>query len=60
MLRGHNEFIVTVEIHHVWLDSSRCIERRPVDRQVRDSNPSHDTMAHLLGRRYEFPQCKLQ
>jgi hypothetical protein len=33
------------------------VERRPLDREVRGSNPSHDTMALLLGRHYEFPQC---
>jgi hypothetical protein len=33
------------------------VERPPLDRKVRGSNPSHDTMALLLGRHYEFPQC---
>jgi hypothetical protein len=33
------------------------VERRPLDREVRGSNPSHDIMALLLGRHYEFPQC---
>jgi hypothetical protein len=33
------------------------VERPPLDREVRGSNPSHDTMALLLGRHYEFPQC---
>jgi hypothetical protein len=33
------------------------VERRPIDREVRGSNSSHDTMALLLGRNYEFPQC---
>jgi hypothetical protein len=33
------------------------VERRSLDREVRGSNPSHDTMALLLGRHYEFPQC---
>jgi hypothetical protein len=32
------------------------VERPPLDREVRGSNPSHDTMAFLLGRHYEFPQ----
>jgi hypothetical protein len=32
------------------------VERRPLDREVRGSNPSYDTMA-LLGRHCEFPQC---
>jgi hypothetical protein len=33
------------------------VERQPLDREVRSSNLSHDTMALLLGRYYEFPQC---
>jgi hypothetical protein len=33
------------------------VERLPLNREVRGSNPSHDTMALLLGRHYEFPQC---
>jgi hypothetical protein len=33
------------------------VERQPLDREVRGSNPRHDTMALLLGRHYEFPQC---
>jgi hypothetical protein len=33
------------------------VERPPLDREVRGSNLSHDTMALLLGRHYEFPQC---
>jgi hypothetical protein len=36
---------------------SQVVERRPLDREVRGSNPSYDTMALLLGRYYEFPQC---
>jgi hypothetical protein len=32
-------------------------ERPPLDREVRGSNPSHDTIALLLRRHYEFPQC---
>jgi hypothetical protein len=36
---------------------AQVVERRPLDRDVRGSNPSHDTMALLLGRHYEFPQC---
>jgi hypothetical protein len=28
-----------------------------IAREVRGSNPSHDTMALLLGWHYEFPQC---
>jgi hypothetical protein len=32
------------------------VERRPLDCKVRGSNPSHDTMALLLERHYEFPQ----
>jgi hypothetical protein len=33
------------------------VERRPLDREVRDLNLSHDGMALLLGRHYEFPHC---
>jgi hypothetical protein len=33
------------------------VERRPLDREVRGSNPSRDTMAILLGQNNEFPQC---
>jgi hypothetical protein len=29
---------------------AQVVERRPLDREVRGSNPSHDTMALLLGR----------
>jgi hypothetical protein len=36
---------------------AQVVERPPLDRKVRGSNPSHDTMALLLGRHYEFPQC---
>jgi hypothetical protein len=36
---------------------AQVVERRPLDREVRGSNPSHDTMALFLGRHYEFPQC---
>jgi hypothetical protein len=36
---------------------AQVVELRPLDREVRGSNPSHDTMALLLGRHYEFPQC---
>jgi hypothetical protein len=35
------------------------VERRPLDREVRGLNPSYDTMALLLGRHYEFPQCEI-
>jgi hypothetical protein len=35
---------------------AQVVEHRPLDREVRGSNPSHDTMALLLGR-HEFPQC---
>jgi hypothetical protein len=36
---------------------AQVVERPPLDREVRGSNPSHDTMALLLGQHYEFPQC---
>jgi hypothetical protein len=36
---------------------AQVVECRPLDREVRGSNPSHDTMALLMGRHYEFPQC---
>jgi hypothetical protein len=36
---------------------AQVVQRLPLDREVRGSNPSHDTMALLLGRHYEFPQC---
>jgi hypothetical protein len=36
---------------------AQVVERRPLDREVRGSNPSYDTMALLLGRHCEFPQC---
>jgi hypothetical protein len=36
---------------------AQVVERPLLDRKVRGSNPSHDTMALLLGRHYEFPQC---
>jgi hypothetical protein len=36
---------------------AQVVERPPLDREVRGSNPSHDTMTLLLGRHYEFPQC---
>jgi hypothetical protein len=36
---------------------AQVVERRPLYRDVRDSNPSLDTMALLLGRLYEVPQC---
>jgi hypothetical protein len=36
---------------------AQVVERPPLDREVRGSNPSHDTMALLLGWHYEFPQC---
>jgi hypothetical protein len=36
---------------------AQVVERPPLDREVRGSNPSHDTMALLLGPHYEFPQC---
>jgi hypothetical protein len=36
---------------------ARVVERRPLDHEVRGSNPSHDIIALLLGRHYEFPQC---
>jgi hypothetical protein len=36
---------------------AQVVERRPLDRKVRGSNPSHDTMALFLGRHYEFHQC---
>jgi hypothetical protein len=37
--------------------TAHVAERRPLYREVRGSNPSHDTMALLFGRYYEFPQC---
>jgi hypothetical protein len=40
----------------VWPDSSSG-RGSPLDREVRGSNLSHDTMALLLGQNYEFPQC---
>jgi hypothetical protein len=36
---------------------AQVVERLPLDREVRGLNPSHNTMALLLGRHYEFPQC---
>jgi hypothetical protein len=36
---------------------AQVVERPPLDHEVRGSNPSHDTMALLLRRHYEFPQC---
>jgi uncharacterized DUF497 family protein len=36
---------------------AQVVERRPLDREVRGWNPSHDTMALFLGQHYEFPQC---
>jgi hypothetical protein len=34
---------------------AQVVERPPLDREVRGLNPSHDTMALLLERHYEFP-----
>jgi hypothetical protein len=36
---------------------AQVVERRPLHCEIRGSNPSHDTIALLLGRHYEFPQC---
>jgi hypothetical protein len=36
---------------------AQVVGRRLLDREVRGSNPSHDIMALLLGRHYEFPHC---
>jgi hypothetical protein len=36
---------------------AQVVERRPLNCEVRGSNPSHDIMALLLGRHYKFPQC---
>jgi hypothetical protein len=36
---------------------AQVVERWSLDREVRGSNSSHDTMALLLGQHYEFPQC---
>jgi hypothetical protein len=33
------------------------VERRPLNRKVRGSNPRQDALALLLRRQYEFPQC---
>jgi hypothetical protein len=43
--------------HHHSGRIAQVVECPPLDRKVRGSNPSHDTMALLLGRHYEFPKC---
>jgi hypothetical protein len=39
----------------IWV--AQVVERRPLDRKVRVSNPHQDALALLLRRQYEFPQC---
>jgi hypothetical protein len=36
---------------------AQVVQRQSLDREVKCSNPSRDTMALLLGRHYVFPQC---
>jgi hypothetical protein len=63
-LQGTCEIRTTCKMKTSWLvqnemsgQIAQVVEHRPLDREVRGSNPSHDTMALLLGRHYEFPQC---